>query len=80
MRSHFCGQVDETLIEQEVSLCGWVHSYRDHGGLIFIDLRDREGIVQVVFDPAESNAFSIAESVRNEYVLQARGRVRRRPV
>ncbi|GMQ90128.1 MAG: aspartate--tRNA ligase [Gammaproteobacteria bacterium] len=79
MRSHFCGHVDESLIDQEVTLCGWVDSYRDHGGLIFIDLRDRDGIVQIVFDPAETDAFSVAESVRSEYVLQATGRVRRRP-
>ncbi|MFQ5993844.1 MAG: aspartate--tRNA ligase [Acidiferrobacterales bacterium] len=79
MRSHFCGQVDESLIGKPVSVCGWVHSYRDHGGLIFVDLRDREGILQVVFDPNQTDAFSVAENVRNEYVLRAEGRVRRRP-
>jgi aspartyl-tRNA synthetase len=79
MRSHFCGQVDESLIDQTVSLCGWAHSYRDHGGLIFIDLRDREGIVQVVFDPEQAQAFATAGDVRSEYVLRVEGRVRRRP-
>jgi aspartyl-tRNA synthetase len=79
MRSHFCGQVDESLIDQPVSLCGWAHSYRDHGGLIFIDLRDREGIVQLVFDPAQAHAFATAGEVRSEYVLRVEGRVRRRP-
>ena len=79
MRSHYCGQVDESLVDQEVTLCGWVNSYRDHGGLIFIDLRDCKGIVQVVFDPVESRVFSLAESIRNEYVLRATGQVRQRP-
>ncbi|MFQ5760228.1 MAG: aspartate--tRNA ligase [Acidiferrobacterales bacterium] len=79
MRSHYCGQVDESLVDQEVTLCGWVNSFRDHGGLIFIDLRDCKGIVQVVFDPVESRVFSLAESIRNEYVLRVTGQVRQRP-
>ncbi len=79
MRSHYCGQVDKSLVDQEVTLCGWVHSYRDHGGLIFIDLRDCAGIVQVVFDPVDSQAFALAESIRNEYVLRVTGQVRQRP-
>ena len=79
MRSHYCGQVDESLIDQRVALCGWVHSYRDHGGLIFIDLRDCAGIVQVVFDPVDSQVFALAEGIRNEYVLRVRGPVRQRP-
>jgi aspartyl-tRNA synthetase len=79
MRSHFCGHVDESLIGRDVTLCGWVHSYRDHGGLIFVDLRDREGIVQAVFDPAETEAFAAAESVRSEDVVRIHGRIRRRP-
>ena len=79
MRSHYCGQVDESLVDQEVTLCGWVHSYRDHGGLIFIDLRDCAGIVQVVFDPVDSQVFALAESIRNEYVLRVTGQVRQRP-
>jgi aspartyl-tRNA synthetase len=79
MRSHYCGSVNETQIGQEVVLCGWAHRRRDHGGVIFVDLRDREGLLQVVFDPAEREAFSLAEGVRNEYVLRVEGRVRRRP-
>ncbi len=79
MRSHYCGHVTETLLDQEVTLAGWVHRRRDHGGVIFIDLRDREGIVQVVFDPDRPETFALAERVRNEYVLQVKGRVRRRP-
>jgi aspartyl-tRNA synthetase len=79
MRSHYCGQVTETLLEQEVTLCGWVNRRRDHGGVIFIDLRDREGLVQVVFDPDRAEVFATAERVRNEYVLKVTGRVRLRP-
>ena len=80
MRSHYCGQVTETLLDQDVILCGWAHRRRDHGGVIFIDLRDREGLVQVVIDPDTPDAFTSAERVRNEYVLRIAGRVRRRPV
>ncbi len=79
MRSHYCGQVDTALLDQQVALCGWAHRRRDHGGVIFIDLRDREGLVQVVFDPDRADAFRIAESVRNEFCLRIVGRVRRRP-
>jgi aspartyl-tRNA synthetase len=79
MRTHYCGHVNETLIDQEVELCGWAHRRRDHGGVIFIDLRDREGTVQVVIDPDTPAAFANAERVRNEFVLQVRGRVRYRP-
>jgi len=79
MRSHYCGHLNESLIDQSVVLCGWVHRRRDHGGVIFIDLRDREGIVQVVFDPSVAGAFSIAELVRSEYVLRIKGTVRHRP-
>ena len=79
MRSHYCGAVTEELLDQEVTLCGWVNKRRDHGGVIFIDLRDREGLVQVVFDPDRAEIFEIAESVRNEYVLRMTGRVRLRP-
>ncbi len=78
MRSHYCGQVSEELIDQEVTLCGWVNRRRDHGGVIFVDLRDREGLVQVVFDPDRADTFAIAERIRNEYVLQVKGRVRAR--
>ncbi len=79
MRTHYCGQVTETLADQEVEVCGWVHRRRDHGGVIFIDLRDREGIVQVVYDPDDPKTFEIAERVRNEYVLRCKGKVRARP-
>jgi aspartyl-tRNA synthetase len=79
MRSHYCGQVDETLIGQEVEVCGWVHRRRDHGGVIFIDLRDREGLLQVVFDPDRADIFAEAERIRSEYVLAIKGLVRERP-
>lgn len=79
MRSHYCGHLNASLIDQEVELCGWVNRRRDHGGVIFIDLRDREGIAQIVFDPDRPEPFAIADSVRNEYVLRVTGRVRRRP-
>lgn len=79
MRSHYCGQLNTSLLDQEVELCGWVHRRRDHGGVIFIDLRDREGLAQIVFDPDRAEAFAIADMVRNEYVLRISGRVRNRP-
>lgn len=79
MRSHYCGQLNEAHIDQEVELSGWVHRRRDHGGVIFIDLRDREGLVQVVFDPDTPETFMTAEAVRSEYVLHLKGRVRLRP-
>lgn len=79
MRSHYCGQVTDALLDQDVTLCGWAHRRRDHGGVIFVDLRDREGLVQAVIDPDVPEAFSNAERVRNEYVLRVVGRVRRRP-
>jgi aspartyl-tRNA synthetase len=79
MRSHYCGYLNTSHVDQEVELCGWVHRRRDHGGVIFIDLRDREGIIQAVFDPGERESFAIAERVRSEYVLRLKGRIRRRP-
>ncbi|WP_421862387.1 aspartate--tRNA ligase [Motiliproteus sp.] len=79
MRSHYCGSLNETLIDQTVTLCGWVHRRRDHGGVIFLDLRDRDGIAQVVFDPDTEEHFELADSVRNEFVIQVTGRVRARP-
>ncbi|MBF0218513.1 MAG: aspartate--tRNA ligase [Gammaproteobacteria bacterium] len=79
MRSHYCGELNHTHIEQTVVLCGWVHRRRDHGGVIFIDLRDREGITQIVYDPDVADVFAMAEEVRNEYVLRIEGRVRHRP-
>ncbi|MDA0189288.1 MAG: aspartate--tRNA ligase [Proteobacteria bacterium] len=79
MRTHYCGQLHSTLIGQEVTLCGWAHRRRDHGGVIFIDLRDREGLAQVVCDPDRAEMFAIAESVRNEFCLKITGKVRARP-
>ncbi|MFN5097769.1 MAG: aspartate--tRNA ligase [Limnohabitans sp.] len=79
MRSHYCGLVTEALTGQTVSLCGWVNRRRDHGGVIFIDLRDREGYVQVVCDPDRPDMFKVAEDVRNEYCVQIKGVVRARP-
>ncbi len=79
MRTHYCGHVDEQLMDQEVEVCGWVHRRRDHGGVIFIDLRDREGMVQVVYDPDVEEVFATAERVRNEFVLRVKGKVRARP-
>ncbi len=79
MRSHLCGELTENHLGQEVDLCGWVHRRRDHGGVIFIDLRDREGLVQVVFDPDYAEAFNLAETVRSEFVLKVHGKVRPRP-
>ncbi|MDC0661988.1 aspartate--tRNA ligase [Marinobacter sp. SS21] len=79
MRSHYCGGINESHIDQDVTLCGWVHRRRDHGGVIFLDLRDRDGISQVVFDPDTPESFALAEKVRSEFVIQVTGRVRRRP-
>ena len=79
MRSHYCGLVTESLMGQSVSLCGWVNRRRDHGGVIFIDLRDREGYVQVVCDPDRADMFITAEGVRNEFCVQIKGLVRARP-
>jgi aspartyl-tRNA synthetase len=79
MRSHYCGELRASHVGQQVEVCGWAHSSRDHGGLIFIDLRDREGVVQVVFDPDTPEYFALAARVRHEYVLRVQGRVRHRP-
>ena len=79
MRTHYCGNVDEKLTSQEVTVAGWVHRRRDHGGVIFVDLRDREGLVQVVFDPDSRDIFSEAERLRSEFVIQVKGKVRARP-
>ncbi len=79
MRSHYCGQVTADLLGQEVKLVGWVHRRRDHGGVIFVDLRDREGIVQVVVAPEQKEAFAAAETLRSEFVIQVMGTVRARP-
>jgi aspartyl-tRNA synthetase len=79
MRSHYCGHVDRSLVGRDIAVAGWVHRRRDHGGVIFVDLRDREGLVQVVFDPDRPDIFSDAERLRPEFVLAVEGRVRERP-
>ena len=79
MRSHYCGQVDRSQIGEEITVAGWVHRRRDHGGVIFVDLRDREGLLQVVFDPDTPEMFAEAERLRGEYVLSVHGRLRERP-
>ena len=79
MRTHYCGQLNAGLVDQIVTLCGWNHRRRDHGGVIFIDLRDREGLAQIVCDPDRPEMFKVAEDVRNEFVLKITGKVRRRP-
>ena len=79
MRTHYCGLVTEALMGQTVTLCGWVNRRRDHGGVIFVDVRDREGYVQVVCDPDRAEMFSVAEDLRNEFCIQVKGLVRARP-
>ena len=79
MRTHYCGQLNIQLVGQEVTLCGWAHRRRDHGGVIFVDLRDREGLAQIVCDPDRPEMFATAESIRNEYCLKITGKVRPRP-
>ena len=79
MRTHYCGRVDESSIGKAVTVAGWAHRRRDHGGVIFVDLRDREGLLQIVFDPDKAEVFAAAERVRNEFVLKVTGLVRARP-
>ncbi|MFZ1099623.1 MAG: aspartate--tRNA ligase [Steroidobacteraceae bacterium] len=79
MRSHYCGQVDDRLLGQQITVAGWVHRRRDHGGVIFVDLRDREGLLQIVFDPDGPEVFREAERLRNEWVVRVTGTVRARP-
>jgi len=79
MRTHYCGELTAELVDRTVTVCGWAHRRRDHGGVIFIDLRDREGLAQIVCDPDRPEAFETADRVRNEYVLRVTGKVRRRP-
>jgi len=79
MRTHYCGEINAEAVGQVVEVAGWVHRRRDHGGVIFIDLRDREGLLQIVFDPDTPEIFTAAERVRGEYVLKVKGTVRRRP-
>lgn len=79
MRSHYCGEITTKLLDHEITLVGWVHRRRDHGGVIFLDLRDREGLVQVVFASKQPESFKLANTLRNEFVVQVKGKVRRRP-
>ena len=79
MRTHYCGHVGAPSIGQQVTVAGWAARRRDHGGVIFVDLRDREGLLQVVFDPDRAEMFALAERVRNEFVVQVTGVVRARP-
>ena len=78
MHRQYCGLLGDGDIGKDVELCGWVHRRRDHGGVIFLDVRDHEGIIQVVFDPDTKTSFELADQVRNEYVLHISGRVRAR--
>lgn len=79
MRSHYCSEINASLIGQTVNLCGWVHRYRNHGGVLFVDLRDSKGVVQLVFAPEEKEQFALAESLRSEYVIGITGVVNQRP-
>ncbi len=79
MRTNYCGAINTQYLDEIITLCGWVHRRRDHGGVIFIDLRDREGLAQIVCDPDNAETFQLAEKIRNEYVLKVTGKVRRRP-
>ena len=79
MRTNYCGAINTQYLDKTITLCGWVHRRRDHGGVIFIDLRDREGLVQIVCDPDDADTFARAEKIRNEFVLEITGKVRRRP-
>jgi len=79
MRTHYCGEINAALVDRVVTLAGWAHRRRDHGGVIFVDLRDRDGLAQVVFNPDRKEAFAAAERVRGEFVLKVTGKVRRRP-
>ena len=78
MRSHYCGEITSKDLEHEVTICGWIHKRRDHGGVIFLDVRDIKGICQAVINPNNAESFAIAESLRNEYVVQISGIVRAR--
>ncbi|MEL7297524.1 MAG: aspartate--tRNA ligase, partial [Pseudomonadota bacterium] len=79
MRTHYCGHIDESLVGETITVTGWVHRRRDHGGVIFVDLRDREGLLQIVFNPDDDKLFADAERLRSEYVLKATGLLRLRP-
>jgi aspartyl-tRNA synthetase len=79
MRTHYCGELNQQHIDQQISVCGWVNRRRDHGGVIFVDLRDKKGLLQVVFDPDDAAMFADAETLRNEFVLRVEGKLRLRP-
>ena len=79
MRTHYCGELNQQHVGQQITVCGWANRRRDHGGVIFVDLRDKKGILQVVFDPDDAGMFELAESVRNEFVLEVKGTIRVRP-
>ena len=79
MRTHYCGELTASHIDQSISVCGWVNRRRDHGGVIFVDLRDKQGMLQVVFDPDDAAMFSDAEKLRNEFVIRVEGKIRQRP-
>ena len=79
MRTHYCGELNRQQVDQQVSVCGWVNRRRDHGGVIFVDLRDKKGMLQVVFDPDDAAMFAEAETLRNEFVIRVEGRLRVRP-
>jgi len=79
MRTHYCGELNQQHVGQQTTVCGWANRRRDHGGVIFVDLRDKKGLLQVVFDPDDAGMFGLAESVRNEYVLEVKGTIRLRP-
>ena len=78
-RTHYCHQLNQNLVNETVQVCGWIHHRRDHGGIIFIDVRDRSGLLQVVFNPEQTDLFKQAETLRNEYVVQISGKIRLRP-
>src|SRR6478752_604022 len=78
-RTDYCGRIDRRYLDQTVTVTGWVHRRRDHGGVIFVDLRDREGLLQVVFDPDRAQTFASAEKLRHEFCIAVTGRVRLRP-
>ena len=73
MRTYYCNEINESLVEKEVQVCGWVNKIRDHGGVIFIDLRDIKGLVQIVVNPDDPILFKIAESIRSEFIISATG-------
>ena len=79
MITDFCGRITEEYLDQEVTVCGWIHRRRDHGGVIFLDVRDLKGICQAVISPDNKDAFALADSCRSEYVIQVTGKVRPRP-